>query len=151
MTSAIYAEFQTLLDQTTQMALATCTGARPESRAGTPNVRIINFCPDATRPHVLLFTTSRENAKVREFVQNPQVAFSTIPQGTIAHARSQFATVQRSALTLDVVQDAFIARIPHFAETVEVIGHELDVYEIHMESVSLILDYDRTETVRFSC
>jgi len=135
-------EFNEVMEKTINMALAT-------SVDNSPNVRIVNFCYDAKTPGIIFFSTCRDNLKVSEFAKNSIVALSTIPAEGIAHVRTQNATVRKSSRSLEELKSLFLAQIPDFSETLEQIGDELDVYEVHMKSATIILGYDQQETFTF--
>lgn len=137
-------EFYHTLDKTNEIALATAV-------AGLPNVRIVNFCYDASKPGILYFATDRENQKVAEFAQNNNVAFTTVPSdgSSVPHARSNHAVVHKSRYTIEEIKDLFIQKIPGYDETLAAIGDTLDVFEIHIKDVFVIVDYETAGAVSF--
>lgn len=133
-----------VLDKTNAIALATSVDNKP-------NVRIVNFCYAPERSGVLYFATDRENQKVKEFIKNPYIAFTTVPVHgeSIPHARSSQSIVQKSRKTLAEVQNLFIAKIPGYKETIAAIGESLDVFEIHIKQAIAVLDFDTVEIINF--
>lgn len=134
-------EFDKIMGEQGNIALATCVD-------GTPNVRIVTYYREASRPGVLLFCTDRDNDKVREFASNNRVAFSSLPEGGIAHARSHDALVQKSPLSVHEVRDLF-SRIPGYRRTLEELGEVLDLYEIHVSKAVVILGFEEAVPVSF--
>ncbi len=134
--------FGRILGQTNQIALATVAD-------GAPNVRIVNFCFDAAKPQLLYFASDRENQKVAEIKANSQVAFTTVPQGGIPHARSSDAIAQKSERTIGDLKDLFIAQIPGYDETIAAIGDSLDVFEIHIKNAFVVADFENAGPVAF--
>lgn len=137
-------EFYHTLDKTNEIALATAV-------ADIPNVRIVNFCYDASKPGILYFATDRENQKVAEFALNPNVAFTTVPTdgASVPHARSNHAVVHKSQHTIEEIRELFIQKIPGYDETLSAIGDKLDVFEIHMKDAFVIVDYETAGPVTF--
>ena len=131
-----------VLAKANRIALATAAG-------GVPNVRIVNFCFEADRPDVLYFASDRSNQKVREFQAKEQVAFTTIPQEGIEHARSNHATVVKSKRSIADMAGRFTASIPGYDETIAAIGDELDVFEIHAADAFVIVDFENAGPVAF--
>jgi uncharacterized pyridoxamine 5'-phosphate oxidase family protein len=65
-------EFDRIMAEQTEIALATCIDR-------SPNVRIVNFCFKNDSKGILYFSTFADNQKVSEFVKDASVAFTTIP------------------------------------------------------------------------
>lgn len=101
-------EFMRIMESQSAIALATAV-------ANVPNVRIVNFCSDNQNKGVLYFSTFKNNRKVKEFAENSQVAFTTIPIGTNEHVRANKATILKSNLTIYDLKEAFIKKIPDYA------------------------------------
>jgi uncharacterized pyridoxamine 5'-phosphate oxidase family protein len=137
-------EFYHTLSKTNEIALATAV-------AGIPNVRIVNFCYDASKPGILYFTTDRKNQKVIEFVQNNNVAFTTVPSNgsSVPHVRSNHAVVHKSRYNIDEIKDLFIQKVPGYDEMLSAIGDTLDVFEIHIKDAFVIVDYETAGPVSF--
>jgi uncharacterized pyridoxamine 5'-phosphate oxidase family protein len=131
-------EFNQLMEKTANIALATSVN-------NIPNVRIVNFCYDVTKPGIVYFSTVRGNSKVAEFEKNDKVAFTTIPAEGFSHIRTTNAIVQKSRLSMDEVKELFLTQVPGFDETLSEIGGLLDVYEIHMKEAIIILGVDQTD------
>ena len=127
-------EYRRIMDEQCEIALATCVD-------NAPNVRIVNFYCDAEKSGVLYFSTFKNNPKTREYRQNCNVAFTTVPTGSNEHVRVRQATVRKSALTIFDLKDAFIRKMPDYAETIEYAGRKLELYEVHFKSASVTLDF----------
>lgn len=134
-------EFDTVMGEQGNIALATCVNS-------IPNVRIVTYYREAARPGVLLFNTDRHNEKVKEFDANNRVAFSSLPEGGIAHVRSHDALVKKSPLPVNEVRELF-SRIPGYRRTLEELGESLDLYEIHVTQAVVILGFDEVVLVSF--
>ncbi|ASA23050.1 pyridoxamine 5'-phosphate oxidase family protein [Paenibacillus donghaensis] len=135
-------EYTQILEHTNRLALATAIDQ-------VPNVRIVNFVYDASRPGILYFTSDRDNRKVTEFTLNNQVAFTVIPEQGIAHIRSSQAVVRKSDLTLGEIKELFIAKVPGYDETLKAIGEMLEVFEIQMKEATVVTGFDEPAVVHF--
>lgn len=135
-------EFNQIMENTANIALATSVN-------NIPNVRIVNFCYDVTKPGIAYFSTVRDNPKISEFEKNEKVAFTTIPNEGNAHIRTTKAIVQKSKLPMDDVKNLFLAQVPGFDETLSEIGDLLDVFEIHIKEARIILDVYQEGTISF--
>ncbi len=122
-----------ILDRDEALALATCA-------EGEPNVRIVNFVRDGDKTGVLYFATFPGNQKVAEFERNDRVAFTTIPKEGTEHVRAQGAQVVKSSLSMADIGDAFVAKIPGYAEMIDQAGDALLLYELRCDRVSVILN-----------
>ncbi|GKX54628.1 hypothetical protein SOASR030_07400 [Leminorella grimontii] len=129
-------DFHRLMDTQKEIALATCLNDEP-------NVRIVNFYYSQESPGVLWFATFSDNVKVAEFEKNDRVAFTTVPYGDTEHVRAARAKVKKSALPLSALQDAFIDKIPGYADIITMAGEALALYEIHFSQASVVLDAER--------
>ena len=130
-------EYCEVLENANSIALATTAN-------NIPNVRIVNFVFRADSPKTLYFTSDRTNQKVAEFNQNTNVALTTIPTEGIAHVRSKQATVKKSESSMEDIKELFIARIPGYDQTIEAIGHMLDVFEIHIQEATVISGFEES-------
>ncbi len=133
-------EFSRIMAEQGHIALAT-------SVANTPNVRIINFYYDTEKKGVLYFSTFKGNPKTKEFAQNRNVAFTTIPSGNDGHVRVANATVQKSDSTIYDFQEAFIKKDPAYEMIITQAGDQLELYEIHFNRALVTLDMDQIEMV----
>ncbi len=129
--------FNKIMAEQNMMALATSVDK-------TPNVRIVNFCYDADRKGVVYFTTFKGNSKETEFEKNNTVAFTTVPLVGNKHVRVAGAIVQKSEKTIYDLKDAFIKKIPDYAEVVSMAGSQLVVYEINFKDASVTMDMNQT-------
>lgn len=130
-------EFIRLMNSQTEIALATCV-------ADQPNVRIVNFYFDEAAK-TILFSTFRDNDKVREFEAGNKVAFTTIPHGGNEHVRAK-GRVKKSNRTIFDAAKYFIEKIPGYKDTIEQAGDYLVLYEIIFESAVVTLDFDNAGT-----
>ncbi len=127
-------EFLNLMQLHTEIALAT-------SVENIPNVRIVNFVYNEER-QVLYFSSFEKNEKVKEFVHNNKVAFTTVPHSGNAHVRGK-GIVQKSERTIYDVADAFGSKIKDYDKTIEMMGKLMVLYEIHFKKALIILDFDK--------
>lgn len=131
-------EFLRIMDNQTEIALATCVGNQS-------NVRIVNFYFDATI-NILYFTTFEDNDKVKEFEFNPNIAFTTIPHHGNEHVKAK-GIVQKSDQTIFDVADKFIHKIPEYKDTVEQVGQYLVLFEIKFDSAIVTLDFENIDKI----
>lgn len=134
-------EFERIMGEQGNIALAT-------SADGLPNVRIVTYYREASRPNVLLFNTDRNDQKIREFAANDRVAFTSLPESGEKHVRSREARVRKSPLSVDEVRELFL-RIPGYAGTLEELGGVLELYEIHIGKAVAITGYDEFVEMSF--
>ncbi|MBO0451316.1 pyridoxamine 5'-phosphate oxidase family protein [Candidatus Enterococcus murrayae] len=131
--------FHTMMEEQLEIALAT-------SVANQPNVRIVNFLYDE-KANCLYFSTFKGNDKVKEFSQNPQVAFTTVPKGQeTGHVRAQ-GTVAKSAKSLYDLAEPWVKKIPSFQQNIDQAGAMLDVYEITFDQAQVILDMENQTVI----
>ncbi len=105
-----------------------------------PNVRIVNFIYNTEKKGMVYFSTFKGNQKEKEFSINNQVAFTTIPSTGNEHVRVGNAIVQKSDLSIYDLQDVFTRKIADYKETIQQVGKNLVVYEIHFSEVSVTID-----------
>ena len=127
-------EFNKIMMEEKEIALATST-SKP------PNVRIKNFYYNPEHKGVLYFSTFKGNNKTKEFLENNIVAFSTIPKLGNGHVRVKGGTVEKSNLSIHDIKDEFIKKSPDFEMTVKHAGEQLEIYEVHFNEATLILDF----------
>ncbi|SUB82634.1 Pyridoxamine 5'-phosphate oxidase [Pragia fontium] len=128
------ASFHSIMQQQTDMALASCVDNQP-------NVRIVNFYYHPDNRGVIYFSSFRNNPKTQEFVHNNRVAITTIPIGDTQHVRIHNATVHKSDLSLYDLQEGFVSKIPSYQEIIEQAGSELDLYEVRFEQAQVTIDH----------
>ncbi|WNY24344.1 hypothetical protein MmiHf6_16750 [Methanimicrococcus hongohii] len=138
-------DYTRILKQGGIIALATSVNDKP-------NVRIVNYCCDETNPSVLYFATGFDSGKISELEENESAAFTTIPKShdDTPHVRAYNASVCKSELFLNDVKDLFLAHSPGLAETFEMIGDSLSVYEIHVKDADVIVDMLEIGKVSFN-
>lgn len=134
-------EFNRIMETTNEIALATAVD-------NIPNVRIINFYYDTDKKGIVYFATFKNSAKTQEFLQSNLVSFTTVPIGTSEHIRVN-GNLQKSELTIYDLKDAFIKKLPSYEITIEKAGHVLDLYEIHFNEASVILDINDSGKINF--
>lgn len=135
-------EFNRITQSTNNLALATSVN-------NVPNVRVVNFYYDTENQGVVYFASFRGNTKTLEFLQNNNVAFTTIPTGNSEQIRVINGKVQKSDLTIYDLKEAFIKKLPSYEIVIEQAGDMLDVYEIHFIEASVTLDIDKHGKVTF--
>ncbi len=133
-------EFNRIMVSQKELALAT-------SVDNIPNVRIVNFYYDITRKGVLYFSTFSNNSKIEEFAKNNVVAFTTIPSNGNEHVRVNKAIIQKSDLTIFDLKNEFIKKIPDYEMTIEEVGNQLSLYEIHFKQATVTLDYTQSDII----
>ena len=95
------AEFARIMATQAEIALATSVN-------DVCNVRIVNFFYDESS-QVLFFATFGENNKVKEFEQNSNVAFTTIPHNGYEHVKAQWR-VSKSLRSVFDLEEAFVVK-----------------------------------------
>ena len=135
-------EFNEMMANTKDIALATSVN-------NVPNVRIVNFYYDPRKPGVVYFTSVKGKPKEYEFLQNNQVAFTTVPVGTSAHVRVRNATVHKSSLSIHDLKNAFIDKISTYKIIIAQLGDKIDLYEIHFSEANVISGVNNQGKVTF--
>lgn len=133
-------EFEKIMLEQNEIALATAVG-------NIPNVRIVNFYFDERKKSILYFSSFSDNEKIREFTENPIVAFTTIPNGSTKHVRVQKAKIQKSTFTIFDLKEEFSTKIPEYSEIIEQAGSQLDLFEIHFSEATVIIDFMHIEKI----
>lgn len=131
-------DFIRIMDAQNEIALAT-------SLDNCPNVRIVNFYFDSNT-NILFFTTFEDNNKVKEFENNPNIAFTTIPHHGNEHVKAK-GVVKKSSYTIFDVADEFIKKIPEYKYTVEQMGQYLLLFEIKFNTAVVTLDFENIDTI----
>lgn len=132
-------EFIKIMGEQTEIALATSVN-------DLCSVRIVNFYYDDDSK-VLFFSTFGDNEKVKEFEQNDNVAFTTIPHKGNEHIRGK-GKVKKSNITIYDIKDNFINKIPEYKYTIEEAGQFLILFEIHVDTVIVTLDFENINTLQ---
>jgi uncharacterized pyridoxamine 5'-phosphate oxidase family protein len=135
------AEFERIMATQTEIALATSVN-------DVCNVRIVNFVFDSASG-TLFFTTFGDNDKVKEFEQNSNVAFTTIPHEGNEHVRAK-ARVVKSKLSIFDVKDGFVSKIPGYGDTIDQAGQFLVLFELKFDTVVVTLDFENIDAVFLS-
>lgn len=131
-------DFIRIMATQNEIALAT-------SPDNCPNVRIVNFYFDSNT-NILFFTTFGDNNKVKEFENNPNIAFTTIPHHGNEHVKAK-GIVKKSSRTIFDVADEFIRKIPEYKYTVEQVGQYLVLFEIEFHTAVVTLDFENIDTI----
>jgi len=117
-------QFEKVMGETVNMALATSIGDQP-------NVRTVTFAYDESKSGKLFFATFKENQKTKEFQQNPKVACTPLSMDLEAEVQVRiFGTVKKSDLTMDKLVEMISKKFPSGADTLETGGEMLDIYEV---------------------
>jgi uncharacterized pyridoxamine 5'-phosphate oxidase family protein len=133
-------EFNRIMAEQGEIALATCVD-------NVPNVRIVNFYYDTKKKGIVYFSTFKDNQKVEEFSKNNIVAFTTVPPKGNEHVRVTEAIIQKSNLTIYDLKDGFAKKIPDYEMTIEQVGDQLDLYEIHFREAAVTLDFTHSSNI----
>lgn len=135
-------EFNRIMETTDNLALATSVN-------NIPNVRVVNFYYDTENHGIVYFASFRGNTKTLEFLQNNNVAFTTIPTENSEQIRVTNGRVQKSDLTIYDLKEAFIKKLPNYEIVIAQAGDMLDVYEINFKEASVTLDIDKHGKITF--
>ncbi len=133
-------EFNRIMKEQTIIALATCV-------KNIPNVRIVNFFYDVNKKGILFFSTFKNNQKVREFLENNTVSFTTIPSSGNEHVRVFNSIVKKSSLSIYDLKNEFIRKIPDYEYTINQVGDLLDLYEIYFPEAEVIIDFTNSSKI----
>ncbi len=125
-------EFERIMSTQTEIALATSVN-------DACNVRIVNFIYDKTSK-TLFFASFGNSSKVKEFEQNSNVAFTTIPHKGNEHVKAK-AQVNKSNLSIFDVKDNFISKIPEYKDTIDQAGQFLTLFEAKFDTAIVTLDF----------
>ena len=132
-------DFLRIMNNQIEMELATSVN-------NYPNVRIINFIFDAST-NIIFFTSFEENKKIKEFEENPNVSFTTIPKIGFEHVKST-GIVKKSNKTIFDISEEFINKIPEYKELVEEVGNHLILFEIMIDTAIITLDFENINTIK---
>lgn len=135
-------EFNRIMETTDNLALATSVN-------NVPNVRVVNFYYDTENQGIVYFASFRGHTKTLEFLQNNNVAFTTIPTENSEQIRVTNGRVQKSDLTIYDLKEAFIKKLPNYEIVIAQAGDMLDVYEVHFKEASVTLDIDKHGKITF--
>lgn len=131
-------EFERIMANQTEIALATSVN-------DVCNVRIVNFIYDETS-QTLFFSTFGDNDKVKEFEQNSNVAFTTVPHKGNEHVKAK-AQVNKSNLSIYDVRDSFISKIPDYKDTIDQAGQFLVLFEVKFNTAIVTLDFENIDMI----
>lgn len=117
-------QFEKVMAQSVNMALATCVENKP-------NVRVVTFAYDASMSGRLFFTTFKGNQKIKEFEQNSNVSCMPLPMGPESDVQVRiFGAVKKSDVTLEEVVGMIAKKFPGDADTIKDGGDMMSVYEV---------------------
>ncbi|WP_050632221.1 pyridoxamine 5'-phosphate oxidase family protein [Bacillus andreraoultii] len=88
-------EYKRILKDHDLIALATAVNNKP-------NVRIVNYYENTSKPGIIYISTNPARPKVKEFKENNRVSFTTLTKGVYEFVRVQKATVR--PLDLEEIQ-----------------------------------------------
>lgn len=128
--------FLRIMHRQTKIALATSTYSQP-------NVRVVNFYYDE-QENRLYFATIDKNDKIREFDINPKVAFTTLPCEGIEHVRAR-GVVKKSRKSFYDIEEAFLEKMPDYAELTKKSMDELSLFEIEFQSALVFRGFDEID------
>jgi uncharacterized pyridoxamine 5'-phosphate oxidase family protein len=132
-------DFEKIMEKSARIALAS-------SVENIPNVRILNFVY-LKDEKILYFVSTKGDPKEKEFAQNHNVAFTTVPSRGLAHIRTHNATVKKSKKTIFDVQDIFIAKMPWYKENIDENGKTMNLYEVHFTKAMVIVGHDKAAEI----
>ncbi|MDR1149546.1 MAG: pyridoxamine 5'-phosphate oxidase family protein [Spirochaetaceae bacterium] len=132
-------DFEKIMGKSERIALAS-------SVENIPNVRILNFVYSKDEK-ILYFASTKGDPKEKEFSQNHNVAFTTVPSRGLAHIRTHNATVKKSKKTIFDVQDIFIAKMPWYKENIAENGKTMDLYEVHFTTAMVLAGPDKAAEI----
>lgn len=130
--------FFKIMNEQTEMALAT-------SFNNNSNVRIVNFYFNKNT-NTIIFTSFKNNKKIKEFEQNSNVSFTTIPRLGFFHIKAN-GIIEQSESTIFDFSNEFINKIPEFKELIINHGNELILFEIKIKKALVTLDLKNSETI----
>lgn len=132
-------EFERMMEKQTAIAIATAVD-------GVPNVRIVNFYYDAELK-TLYFSTFGDNQKVAELVENPHVAFTTIPENGEEHVRVKAGVVRKSAVSVETIKAKFLWKMPEYIMSIPDVLPALILFEITFDEADVVIDFEHMETI----
>lgn len=132
--------FDTVMETTINMALATSVNDRP-------NVRVVTYGYDPRDPKVVYFTTFKGNQKIEEFEQNERVTLMPLPENPESPAQIRiFGTVQKAEKSLDDVAELILKKAPFFAETLTQ-REFLETYEVVFDEAAVTIGMQDAQTL----
>lgn len=133
-----------ILTESSDIALATCTGT-------TPNVRFMNCCYDEAHPSSVFVLTDADSPKTEEFKENPHVALMSYPGDPskgMDFVRSNDAVIEKSSVPLEELWDSMVAQIYMFEKVAKMKGDKMALYEIKLKSAQVAYNRE-TATIEF--
>lgn len=131
------------MNSTINMAIAT-------SVENIPNVRVVTFGYDEDDFCKLFFTSFKENKKVEEFKNNPNVACILLPEDMENDTQIRiFGKVSESKITLNEVAELIGRKTPENAETIKNGGEMMIVYEVSISHASITQGMNEPQILNF--
>ena len=138
----IQEQFDQVMTESVNMALATSVGDKP-------NVRIITFAYDPAQKGKIFFTTFKGNQKIKEFEQNPMVACMPLPEGPEAEAQVRiFGVVQKSGIHMEELIAIIADKYPGNAETIREGGDMMEIYEVCFDQAFVTIGMDEAQALQ---
>ncbi len=118
-------DFERIMTNTAEMALATVNGDKPD-------VRVVDFyfCNDCK--HVFI-STFKGTGKIDHIAKNNNVSFTTIPVNTAEFVRVRNATAKESEKTVADLKDCFVGKYPMFEQMYAMGLDKFVIYEIEFK------------------
>ncbi len=132
-------EFERMMEKQTAIAIATAVD-------GVPNVRIVNFHYDEELK-TLYFSTFGDNQKVVELGENPNVAFTTIPENGEEHVRVKAGVVKKSSVSVETIKAKFLSKMPEYIMSIPDVLPALILFEITFDEADVVIDFEHMETI----
>ena len=111
-------------------------------REGIQAYQILVYTKFLTGP----FATFGDNNKVKEFEQNSNVAFTTIPHNGYEHVKAQ-GRVSKSLRSVFDLEEAFVSKIPDYKDTIKQVGQLLVLFEVKFDIATVTLDLENIDTI----
>ncbi|KAL1110006.1 hypothetical protein AAG570_014012 [Ranatra chinensis] len=116
-----------------------------------PNVRVVTYAYDNSKPGRLFFTSFKGNKKIKELEQNPNVSCILLPKDQQQEIQARiFGEVKKSDLTLDEVVNIIAKKLPSDAETIKSGGEMVEVYEVGFDKAYVTVGITKAEAVQQS-
>lgn len=133
-------EFYRIMEEQTEMALATSVN-------DSPNVRAVNFYFDE-KSRILYFSTFVDRNKIEEIKKNPKIAFTTIPKLKNEFVKASGICVKSKKTVYDL-KDEFSSKILGYADIIKEMGDLLVLFEISFEKAFVRINSDEFEDISF--
>ena len=136
-------QFEKMMGESVNMALATSVGEKP-------NVRVVTFAYDENKAGRLFFTTFKGNQKTKEFEQNPNIACMPLPVRPESDVQVRiFGTVKKSDVSMDEVVAIIAKKFPEGVSTIEGGGDMMDIYEVCFKDAYVTVCMNDAQLITF--